>query len=77
VGVCLKAGVRVPRDLALVGYDNTAIAHWLDLTSVEQHFDRVGALAMQVLLDEIEGRRDEPVHLEVDSELVIRGSTGQ
>ena len=30
-------------DLAVVGYDNVAIARWLNLTTVEQHFERLEA----------------------------------
>jgi DNA-binding LacI/PurR family transcriptional regulator len=72
---CLKAGIRVPGDLAVGGYDNSVVAQMMDITSVEQHFERIGEAAVQVLLDEIEGVRTGPVHLSVESELVVRGST--
>jgi DNA-binding LacI/PurR family transcriptional regulator len=73
--LCLREGIRVPDDLAVVGYDNTPVAEWLGLTSVEQHFDVMGHRSVELLLDEIEGRLDEPTHLTVKSELVLRGST--
>jgi len=74
--VCIREGIRVPHDLAIVGFDNSEIARWLDLTSVEQHFERIGRKAVEVLLGEIEGNLTEPVHEEVGAELVIRGSSG-
>ena len=73
--VCIREGIRVPHDLAIVGFDNSDIARWLDLTSVEQHFETIGRKAVEVLLGEIEGNLTEPVHEEVHAELVIRGSS--
>jgi len=73
---CLRIGLRVPGDLAVTGYDNTAVARLLDLTSVEQHFDRIGRGAVKVLVEEIEGARKEPSHVRVRSELIVRSSSG-
>ncbi len=74
---CVREGMRIPDDLAVVGYDNINIARWLNLTSVEQHFEEIGRKAVQLLLDDIEGNLSEPMHVEVKSELIIRGSTRQ
>jgi DNA-binding LacI/PurR family transcriptional regulator len=73
--VCIREGIRVPHDLAVVGFDNSDIARWLDLTSVEQHFEMIGRKAVELLLDDIEGKLTRPTHLEVPAELVIRGSS--
>ena len=75
VAVCARYRVSVPHDVAVLGYDNTRIAKALDLTSVDQRFDRVGAAAVNTLIDEIEGVATAPVHRKVPSELVVRGST--
>ncbi len=72
---CVREGIRIPDDLAVVGYDNIDLARWLNLTTVEQHFEEIGRKAVKLLLDDIEGNLAEPVHLEVTSELIIRGST--
>jgi len=74
--VCARHSIGVPHDLAIVGFDNSDIARWLDLTSVEQHFETIGRKAVEVLLGEIEGNLTEPVHEEVEAELVVRGSSG-
>ena len=76
MSVCLERGIRVPQDMAAAGYDNSDVAMVLRLTSVEQHFERIGRRAVDVLMDDIEERRSEPVHEVVESELVVRRSTG-
>lgn len=73
---CLATGVKVPGDLLVAGYDNTEAAGLMDLTSVEQHFDRIGKEAVLILLDDIEGRTSGPVHHTVTAELITRASTG-
>jgi DNA-binding LacI/PurR family transcriptional regulator len=75
VRCCVRHGVRIPGDLAVAGYDNNHEAQVLGLTSVEQHFERVGETAAAVLLDVIEGGADGPVHERVQSEVIVRGST--
>jgi LacI family repressor for deo operon, udp, cdd, tsx, nupC, and nupG len=43
---------RVPEDVAVVGYDNIAIAEWYDpaLTTVDQPHYQMGERAMQAVL---------------------------
>lgn len=72
---CLKNGVKVPDDLAVTGYDNNEIALILDLTSVEQNFERMGETAVDILLNDLDGKLDGFQHRQVNSELIIRGST--
>ena len=68
-------GLRVPRDVSIVGYDNLKVSRFLDLTSVDQRMKEVGRRATARLLS----RMSEPssAHLveEVDTPLVVRGST--
>jgi LacI family transcriptional regulator len=75
IRICLKYGIRVPKDLAVVGYDNTPLAECLDLSSVEQHFERMGSMAVDLLLKDIEGELDAKPHLTAESELVLRSSS--
>ena len=75
--VCLAAGLRVPGELLVTGYDNTPAAELIGLTTVEQHFERIGEQAVSILLDDIEGRVSAPVHRIVRSELITRASTGR
>lgn len=72
---CLEEGIRVPKDLCVVGYDNTKVAVDLQLTSVEQHFEKIGRLAIELLLNDIELEPEVKEHRKVESELIIRKST--
>lgn len=51
------AGIRVPEDVAVVGFDNTEAAAFSapTLSSVDQRFDEIGALAGRLVLDQIRG----------------------
>ena len=53
----LRAGVRVPADLSVVGYDDSRVA-WLpgiDLTSVRQDAARMAELAVKAVVDLLDG----------------------
>lgn len=70
------AGLHVPQDIAVVGYDNSALARSQlgGLTSVDQPRELMGNLAAEMILERIEGRTDVR-HEIVEPTLVIRGST--
>lgn len=76
MGAALDAGIRVPDQLSIVGYDNTALAAAIRpaLTSVDQPRTMMGARAVQLLLERIQGR-DEPHREVVPPSLAQRDST--
>ena len=45
-----RLGLRVPDDVAIVGFNDTDIAEALGLTTVRQPFERSGEVAMEILL---------------------------
>ena len=69
--------LRVPDDLAVVGYDNTRAASYpgIDLTSIDQKAREMGADAATLLLDRI----SDPTHpgrtQTLTPQLIIRGSS--
>lgn len=73
-----ERGLRVPEDVSVVGFDDVADAadYSPPLTTVRQHFDRLGAAAVAVLLDG--GPSDAAAHgrTVVPPTLVVRASTG-
>lgn len=74
------AGVQVPEDIALVGYDDIefAAAAAVPLTSVRQPAASMGALAAELLLDETaeHGAEDHKHrHVVLQAELVVRASS--
>jgi DNA-binding LacI/PurR family transcriptional regulator len=72
-------GIRVPQDLAMVGFDDLAESAYFSpaLTTVRQPLRELGILAVKTLLKQIAGAL--PTHLEnasvFQTELVIGDST--
>jgi LacI family transcriptional regulator/LacI family repressor for deo operon, udp, cdd, tsx, nupC, and nupG len=72
---CREHGYDVPAQLSVVGYDDVDIARYVtpSLTTIHQPKLRLGEMAMQMLLDILEGR---PVQSRVlANDLVVREST--
>jgi LacI family transcriptional regulator len=74
---CEQAGVRVPADVSIVGFDDITIAslHRISLTTVAQPFDFQARTAVGLLLDRIEKPRTRPRHVTAPVELRVRSST--
>jgi DNA-binding LacI/PurR family transcriptional regulator len=72
-----EAGLSVPGDISLVGYDNTFVAalRHVALTTVDQARERLGELAIEALIERIEHGRKEAVHHVIAPSLVIRDTT--
>jgi len=71
-----ERGMRVPDDISLISTDATAIGGCLDapLTTMKQPTIRRGELAMQMLVDLIEGR-EVPMSTMLPMDIVIRKTT--
>lgn len=71
------AGVSVPEQMSLVGYDNIELAHYLvpALTSIEQPKAGMGALAVDTLLARIKAPDSSRRVLTLTPELIVRNSS--
>jgi DNA-binding LacI/PurR family transcriptional regulator len=71
-----RAGVEIPEQISIVGYDNTSIAHLahVSLTTVDQPRLEMGRLALELLLDRIDNHRPNVVRL-IEPSLVVRSTT--
>jgi DNA-binding LacI/PurR family transcriptional regulator len=69
-------GLRVPEDMSVVGYDGMRLLESLDLTTVAQPLAEMGRIAADLVMERIAepGRASE--HVQVETMLVARGSSG-
>jgi LacI family transcriptional regulator len=68
-------GVKVPEDIALVGFDNTEFASSkrIKLTAVDQRKFEMGTLGVRILIDFIEGGHSNYINrIVLEPHLVIR-----
>ena len=70
-------GFRIPADLSVVGFDDTQMARLSSppLTTVRQPLREMGALALRTAVRLAAGARVDFRHVELATELVVRGST--
>lgn len=71
-----QAGLTIPQDMALVGYDDIELARYLTppLTTIHQPKDELGKLAVDVLIHRMSSPELGQQRLRLTPELVIRGS---
>jgi LacI family transcriptional regulator len=75
VAAAHQLGLRVPQDVAVVGFDDLEIARLTNpqLTTVAFDAEALGAAAFELLLARLQGRR--PKNQVLPSRLIVRGST--
>ena len=71
-----EAGVRIPEDLALVGFDDIEFAKFVGLTTMRQPITAMGQMAVDRLLQRIQGAQTGDFHRELTAELIVRESCG-
>lgn len=68
------AGLSVPDDISIIGYDDIPFASFMSLTTIAQPGYEIGRNAVQLLIDLIEGRRESPYRITLRDSLIIRKS---
>jgi LacI family transcriptional regulator, repressor for deo operon, udp, cdd, tsx, nupC, and nupG len=73
-----RAGLTVPGDVSVVGYDDSTWLNCTDppLTTVRQPIQSMGSSAVALLVNQMETMPAHPEELLFEPELVVRGSTG-
>lgn len=70
------AGLGVPGDMSVVGYDDTELAMALSLTTVRQHLETGGRLSVEVLLALVDGATEPPSVVMPPIQVIARRTTG-
>lgn len=70
------AGLSVPGELSIVGFDDHDVSHYVGLTTIRQHVAEQGERAVHRLLARIRGSEDALLHERIGTELVVRETTG-
>ncbi|TVR22026.1 MAG: LacI family transcriptional regulator [Anaerolineaceae bacterium] len=75
---CRQAGLRVPQDISVVGYDNIAMSNVISptLTTIDQKAGEMGETAARVMVDVLAGSTNLPSSVVIQPELVVRDSSG-
>ncbi|MCD2175792.1 LacI family DNA-binding transcriptional regulator [Rhizobium sp. C4] len=73
LSICQDLGIRVPEDLAVIGYDNSppAAIPLIGLSSVDQNPVEMGRIAADLLLSRMTGRR-KTQHILIEPDVIAR-----
>lgn len=75
IGICRAArecGVRIPDDLAVVGFDDIEFSEYFGLTTIRQHLDESGRLAVALLKNKLRCPESVPQLVNLPLELIER-----
>jgi DNA-binding LacI/PurR family transcriptional regulator len=70
--VAREMGVSVPEQLAVIGFDDIDSAEFMDLTTIRQHLDESGKLAVEILLAHVADPTRPPQHVYLPLNLIER-----
>ncbi|MER7005967.1 LacI family DNA-binding transcriptional regulator [Dactylosporangium sp. NPDC000555] len=73
-----ERGIRVPLDLSVAGFDDIDVSRATHpaLTTVRQPLGEMGRMAVSLLGRMVTGHELDALHVELATDLVVRGSTG-
>jgi LacI family transcriptional regulator, repressor for deo operon, udp, cdd, tsx, nupC, and nupG len=72
-----RAGLRVPLDVSVIGFDDHDMADLLDLSTIAQPVREQGRTAAEMLLRSLTTPDAKPEHVVLPTRLVVRATTGR
>ena len=75
IAAASEAGLHVPDDVSVMGYDDIEAADYVGLTTVRQQLFESGRRGAEILLGEIDQRAAQPPVVRLAPELVVRATT--
>jgi|SRR5690625_2853542 len=72
-----EKGIRIPQELAIIGFDNTILATTTvpGLTTIAQPIKEMAQKTVEILIEEIQGQKRTKKRILFDPELITRGTT--
>ena len=67
-----RLGLRVPQDIAIIGFDDIDMADYVGLTTISQPLDDSGKIAAELLLSRLMNPTRSVQHIELPLKLIIR-----
>jgi DNA-binding LacI/PurR family transcriptional regulator len=67
-----QLNVKIPDNLAIIGFDDLDMAEYEDLTTIRQHLDESGRIAMEILLSHIADHSRPIQHINLPLKLIER-----
>ncbi len=73
--VAREMDIKVPGQLAVIGFDDIDFSEYADLTTIRQHLDESGRLAVETLMMRIADPSRPPQHINLPLQLIERKTT--
>ena len=73
----MSAGLRIPEDVAVMGYDNIPVSQFLpiSLSTIDTHGQRGGSIAAELLIEKIQTPGTPCRQIQLKPDLIVREST--
>lgn len=77
IKTAIELNIRIPEELGIIGFDDTSVAETTTpgITTIRQHRFQLGYSAFEILHSEVRDGQEQPQHLQLATELIIREST--
>jgi DNA-binding LacI/PurR family transcriptional regulator len=75
IQIIRSMGLRIPQDIAVVGFSNDYASELIGLTTVAQPVKEIGSTAAQLLFDSIESDKKKAIIRQLNTKLIIRSSS--
>ncbi len=73
--IARKLGMRIPEDVAIIGFDDLDMAEYLDLTTIRQQLDESGRAAVELLMTRLNDPSRPVHHVNFQLTLIERETT--
>ena len=75
LAACRELGFRIPDEISIIGYDDLELSYHTELTTVRQHLELSGRIAIEYLIHHLKGSDNPPAPLPLPK-VITRRTTG-